>query len=94
MDLRDDLAAALGTPKSDAPDLTDFMRSFGELTRTLEENSVWRKPVGCIEQIFCGTFVAKVYVGQQIKGTYKFDCTDFNAKVIPDNARVRLTKVA
>ncbi|MBQ2440807.1 MAG: hypothetical protein II502_01275 [Paludibacteraceae bacterium] len=71
-----------------------FKKYNDVLTDIIEETSVWRKPVGCVEQIFCGTFVAKVYVGQQIKGTYKFDCTDFNAKRIPDNARVRLTKVA
>jgi len=74
--------------------VSSFKKYNNVLTDIIEESSVWRKPVGCIEQVFCGTFVAKVYVGQQIKGTYKFDCTDFNAKVIPDNARVRLTKVA
>ena len=65
-----------------------------EMTEVVSENAVWRKPKGFDERIFCGTFVAKVYVGMKVMGTYKFDCTDFNAPVVPDNARVRLTKIA
>ena len=74
--------------------VSTFKKYNNVLTDIVNEDSVWRKPVGCDEKIFCGTFTAKVYIGQQIIGTYKFDCTDFNAKVIPDSARVRLTKVA
>lgn len=29
------------------------------------------------EPLFCGTFVAKLYVGNQIMGTYSFDCRHF-----------------
>ena len=74
--------------------VSTFKKYNNVLTDIIEESSVWRKPVGFDEKIFCGTFTAKVYIGHQIFGTYKFDCTDFNAKVISDDARVRLTKVA
>ena len=29
------------------------------------------------EPIYCGVFVAKIYVGNQIMGTYRFDCRHF-----------------
>ena len=77
----------------------DYIRSFfkkynNEMTEIVSENSVWRKPKGFTERIFCGEFIAKVYVGMKIMGTYKFDCSDFNAMNVPNDARVRLTKIA
>lgn len=77
----------------------DCIRSFfkkynNEMTEILTEKTFFRKPKGFTEKIFCGTFTAKVYVGMKVMGTYKFDCTDFDAAVVPDNARIRLTKIA
>ena len=63
------------------------------MTDIVSETSVWRKPIGFDDKIFCGTFIAKVYVGNEKIGTYKFDCTDFNAKCVPDDARVKVSRV-
>lgn len=70
-----------------------FRKYNNEMTEIVSEDAAWKKPKGFDEKIFCGTFVAKVYVGNAIKGTYRFDCTDFGRNVISDDARVRLSKV-
>lgn len=77
----------------------DFIRTFfkrynNEMTDVVSETTKWNKPKGFVEKIFCGVFVAKVYVGQRIMGTYRFDCSEFAERIISDNARVRLTKVS
>ena len=71
-----------------------FKKYNNELTEILAEKTFFRKPKGFTEKIFCGTFTAKVYIGQQIFGTYRFDCTDFDRNNIPDNAQYRVSKVS
>ena len=64
-----------------------------EMTEIVNENAAWKRPKGFDEKVFCGTFTAKTYVGNVIKGTYKFDCSDFGHSVVSDDARVRLSKI-
>ena len=74
--------------------ISTFKHYNNELTEILTEKTFFRKPKGFVEKIFCGTFTAKVYIGQKIIGTYRFDCTDFDRDIIPDNARYRVSKVS
>ena len=73
--------------------VTAFRKYNNVMSEIISEDAAWKKPKGFEERIFCGTFTAKVYVGNVIKGTYKFDCSDFGHTIISDNARVRLSKV-
>ena len=73
--------------------ISTFKKYNDVLTEIINDNMRFRKPKGFVEKIFCGTFTAKVYIGQQIIGTYRFDCTDFDREIIPDNARYRVSKV-
>ena len=48
----------------------------------------------CLEKpLFCGTFIAKVFIGQKIIGTYKFDCTHYRNFAKLDRLTPRLTKL-
>lgn len=71
----------------------EFKKYNNVMSEIVEETAAWKKPKGFQEKIFCGTFVAKVYIGNTIKGTYRFDCTDFGHNIVSDNARIRLSKV-
>lgn len=48
---------------------------------------------GMEEPIFCGTFVAKIYIGQRIIGTYKFDCEHYRNIMTLDRLQPKLTKI-
>lgn len=48
---------------------------------------------GLEKPLFCGVFTAKIYIGQQIIGTYKFDCSHFRNWRELNTFVPRLTKV-
>ncbi|MBQ2440681.1 MAG: hypothetical protein II502_00635 [Paludibacteraceae bacterium] len=59
----------------DAIRMIDTFKKYNiEMTEILEDDNTFRTIKGADGKIFCGTFIAKVYVGTKPIGTYKFDC--------------------
>ncbi len=51
-----------------------FKRYNTELTEIVSDDNTFKTIKGVEGKVFCGTFIAKVYIGTRIIGTYKFDC--------------------
>jgi hypothetical protein len=55
-----------------------------------------RKPLNCNQEVFCGWFTARIYVGNQLVGRYKFDCTSFDVPYFTEdgNEQTKVTKIS
>ena len=51
-----------------------FKRYNTELTEIVSDDNTFKTIKGVEGKVFCGTFIAKVYLGTRPLGTYKFDC--------------------
>ena len=63
------------------------------LSEIVSEDYKEIKGHGLEKPLFCGEFTAKIYIGQQIVGTYKFDCKHFRNFMQLDRLRPKLTKI-
>ena len=52
-----------------------------------------RKPSNCDCEIFCGWFVARIYVGNNCVGKYKFDCTEYDVPFFKGPEEIHVTKL-
>lgn len=51
-----------------------FKKYNTELTEIIEDDNIFIGVRGFDERVFCGTFIAKVFIGTRPIGIYKFDC--------------------
>ena len=65
------------------------------MSSIVEENYKMRKPLNCDCEVFCGWFVARIYVKNKLIGKYKFDCSSFDVPYFTadGNETTRITKV-
>lgn len=70
-----------------------FKRYNNVLSEIVSEEYREIKGNGLEKPLFCGEFVAKIYIGQNIIGTYKFDCRHFKNFMGLDRLTPKLTKL-
>lgn len=63
------------------------------LSEIVSEDYKEIKGHGLEKPLFCGEFTAKIYIGQRIVGTYKFDCKHFRNFMQLDRLAPKLTKI-
>ena len=73
--------------------VSTFKKYNDELTEVVEEYPAEISGHGLERPLYCGIFIAKVYVGQRIIGTYKFDCRHFRNFRNLDRLMPKLTKI-
>lgn len=66
------------------------------MSSIVSEQFKMRKPLNCDTEVFCGWFIARVYVGNRLVGRYKFDCTSFDVPYFTEdgNEQTRVTKIS
>lgn len=73
--------------------VSTFKKYNNVLSEIVSEDYHEIKGHGLEKPLFCGEFTAKIYVGQQIAGTYKFDCKHFRNFMSLDRLTPKLTKI-
>lgn len=65
------------------------------MSSIITEQFKMRKPMNCNQEIFCGWFTARIYVGNRLEGRYKFDCTSFDVPYFTEdgNEQTKVTKI-
>lgn len=64
------------------------------MSTIVEENFKMSKPSNCNGEVFCGWFTARIYVGNQLLGRYKFDCTEYDVPRFIGNEDIHVTKLS
>ena len=52
-----------------------------------------RKPANCDNEVFCGWFKVRIYVGNRCMGVYKFDCTEYDVPMFMGPEDMHVTKI-
>ena len=65
------------------------------MSSIVDEQFKMCKPSNCDSEVFCGWFVARIYVGNHLVGRYKFDCTSFDVPyfTVDGNEHTQVTKI-
>ena len=66
------------------------------MSSIIQEDYKTCKPSNCDCEVFCGWFIARIYVGNCLVGRYKFDCTSFNVPYFTEdgNEQTKVTKLS
>lgn len=63
------------------------------MSSILDEYKKFSHPTNCDGEVFCGWFVARIYIGNRIVGIYKFDCTEYDTCRFIGHEDIHITKV-
>ena len=66
------------------------------MSTIVDEEFKMRKPANCDNEVFCGWFIVRIYVGNNLVGRYKFDCTSFDVPYFTEdgNEQTKVTKLS
>lgn len=63
------------------------------MSSIIDEHKKFSSPSNCDGSVFCGWFVARIYVGDRFVGKYKFDCTEYDTPRFVGYEDMHVTKV-
>lgn len=63
------------------------------MSNIMDEHFKMRHPSNCESEVFCGWFIARIYVKNKLVGRYKFDCTEYDVPFFMGYENIHITKL-